>query len=457
MRHTTIGLAICAIVALSGYGAPAPDPVGKLRDYIKVDTTNPPGNESRAVDYFKKIFDAAGIRYDTAESAPGRGNIWARLDGGNEPALVLLNHMDVVPADRRYWTEDPFAGTVKDGYLYGRGALDMKSLGIAELEAFLHLHASGKKLNRDVIFVGTADEEAGGNMGAGWLAEHHPEIFEGVGFLVNEGGGGRHRGDKLVFGVGVAEKVPLWLRITTHGPAGHGSVPRVETAITRLLRAGNRLATADFPARVVPATEAMFKGLAAFQSEPVAARYAAIAESVKDPDFLLELKAAEPGDYALLHDTCSITSLEGSSKVNVIPPQASMDVDCRLLPDQDPEAFIADLRKLFVDPTIEIEKLLSFAPAASPTDTPLYALFEEVATTAFPGAVVIPTVSTGFTDSHFFRERGIVSYGASFFVIEKDDVRRAHGNDERIAVETLERGTALMIEMLERFTSQRTR
>jgi acetylornithine deacetylase/succinyl-diaminopimelate desuccinylase-like protein len=197
----------------------------------------------------------------------------------------------------------------------------------------------------------------------------------------------------------------------------------------------------------------MFKGLAPFQAESFAPGYASIAEAVKDPDFLLELKAAEPGDYALLHDTCSITSLEGSSKVNVIPPQASMDVDCRLLPDQDPDAFVADLRKLFVDPTIAIEKILSFKPAASPTDTVLYSLIQQVATEAFPGTVVIPTVSTGFTDSHFFRELGIVSYGTSFFVVEKDDIRRAHGNDERIGVQSLERGTTLLIEMLDRFTA----
>ncbi len=460
MRHLRTVLLLCTahLVGAAHGATPAytPDPVGRLSAYIAVDTTNPPGNESRGAAFFAAIFDAAGIPYRTAESAPGRGNIWARLEGGSEPAIVLLNHMDVVPPDRRYWTEDPFGGVIKDGYLYGRGALDMKGLAIAQLEAFLALHASGRKLNRDVIFVATADEEAGGSMGAGWLATNHPEIFEGVGYLLNEGGGGRPYGEQIVFAVGVAEKVPLWLRITARGQSGHGSIPRTETAVTRLLRAGSRLAETEFPARVIPATQTALAGIAQFQSAEFAPRYAAIAEAVNDPEFLLKLKAMEPGHAALLRNTCSVTRLEASTKVNVIPPEAAMEVDCRLLPDQDPDAFIADLKVLLADPTLSFEKILSFGAAASPIDTPLYALIETLAKEAFPGSIVIPSVATGFTDSHFFRERGISSYGASFFVGDEAESRRVHGNDERIAVSALERGTELLTELLRRFTTSAT-
>ena len=148
-----------------------------LKEFIKIDTINPPGNESRAVEFYKKIFDAEGIEYTTAESAPGRGNIWARLKGGNEPALILLQHTDVVPADQKYWTVDPLLGEEMDGYIWGRGALDMKNTGISQLTTFLSLYRNNAPLNRDVIFVASADEEAGGYYGVGWLIENHPEIL----------------------------------------------------------------------------------------------------------------------------------------------------------------------------------------------------------------------------------------------------------------------------------------
>ena len=233
------GLAI-ADDALDGYARAAAE---RLAAYIRVDTTNPPGNETRGVEFLGEILTEAGIPYETAESAPGRGNLWARLAGGRKPALVLLHHIDVVPADEQYWSTDPYAGVIEDGYVIGRGALDMKGLGIAQLQAFLALAASGQKLSRDVLLIATADEEAGGMFGAGWLAENRPELFENVGFLLNEGGGGTRFPDGSVrFSVEVTQKVPLWLRVTATGRPGHGSAPQVETAVTRLLRAGDRLA-----------------------------------------------------------------------------------------------------------------------------------------------------------------------------------------------------------------------
>ncbi|MCG6955026.1 MAG: M20/M25/M40 family metallo-hydrolase, partial [Gemmatimonadetes bacterium] len=177
--------------------------VAWLRDYVRIDTQNPPGNEIESARFFAKVFDAEGIPYQIAESAPGRGNIWARLEGGDEPGLVLLHHMDVVPADKRYWTMDPFGAEVKDSLIYGRGTLDTKSSGILNLAAFLALHRSGVPLKRDVMFVATADEEAGGSHGAGWLVKNHPEIFKDIGFLLNEGGGGEIVDGKVQLGVEV--------------------------------------------------------------------------------------------------------------------------------------------------------------------------------------------------------------------------------------------------------------
>ena len=428
------------------------DAPGRLSEYIQVNTQNPPGNETRGAEFFAAIFDAAGIAYETAESAPGRGNIWARLHGGNQPALVLLNHMDVVPADLRYWSANPFGGAIRDGYVYGRGALDMKGLGIVQLQAFLALHASGKRLNRDVIFVATADEEAGGAYGAGWLVNNHPEIFEGVGYLLNEGGGGTVLGDDTVFNVELTQKVPLWLRLVAHGNPGHGSSPQVETAVTRALRAGNRLAGTRFEARVVPAVQAMFEGMAPYQNEALSGRYADIGNAAQDPEFMQYLQLTNPGHHALLRNTCSITGMQGSSKINVVPAEASIELDCRLLPDQDPEEFIEQLALIVNDPNVTIDRIMGFTPAVSSPDNSLYRLIEEVYEDHFPGAVVVPGVTTGFTDSHFFRDLGIVSYGFGTFVVPGADFRGVHGNNERVSIENMERGTAVMIDLLERFT-----
>ncbi len=426
----------------------------RLSAYIQINTQNPPGNETRGVEFFAGIFDAAGIAYETAESAPGRGNIWAKLEGGREPALVLLNHIDVVPADLRYWSANPFGGTIRDGHIYGRGALDMKGLGIIQLQSFLALHASGARLNRDVIFVATADEEAGGAFGAGWLVENRPEIFENVGYLLNEGGGGTTIGDDTVFSVELTQKVPLWLRLVAHGNPGHGSTPQVETAVTRALRAGDRLARTRFEARAIPAVQAMFEGMAPYQNETLAARYADIASAVNDPEFMHYLQLTNPGHHALLRNTCSLTGMQGSSKINVVPTEAMIELDCRLLPDQNPEEFIEELTHIINDPNVTIEKIMGFTPAVSTPDNPLFRMIEDVYEDHFPGSVIVPGVATGFTDSHFFRDLGIVSYGFSTTVIPGPDRRGVHGNNERISVQNMERGTMIMIDLLERFTTR---
>lgn len=466
MRHTSgiALLSLCLVIStdavlaqnaggpgsgVSDFAIAAPE---RLSEYIQVDTTNPPGNESRAVAFLAKIFESAGIEYETAESAPGRGNIWARLKGGRKPGLVLLHHSDVVPADARYWDVDPYAGVIKDGYVYGRGALDMKGLGITQLQAFLALHASGRKLNRDVLFVATADEEAGGLFGAGWLVKHKPEIFKGMGFLLNEGGSGQILGDDKVFLVEVTQKVPLWLRLTAHGRPGHGSSPQVETAVTRLFRAGERLAESHFEPRVIDAVETMFAGLADYQQPAFQAPYRDIRKASQDEEFMLGLQLENPGAHALLRNTCSLTRVEGSSKINVVPAEASLELDCRLLPDQNPQAFIQQLVTIVNDSNIDFETLMNFTPAVSSQKTELFRAIVSMAEDRVPGARVIPSVTTGFTDSHFFRDMGIVSYGFAPFMLTPEAHRGVHGNNERVSVRNMIDATERMIDLVERFS-----
>jgi acetylornithine deacetylase/succinyl-diaminopimelate desuccinylase-like protein len=423
--------------------------VSRLQEYLRIDTINPPGNESRAVEFFARLLEAEGIPYETAEAAPGRGNIWARLEGGDEPPLILLNHTDVVPADPRYWTTSPTSGEIRDGQVWGRGALDMKGTGLLQFQAFVALHRAGKPLRRDVVFVATADEEAGGFYGAGWLVKNRPEIFAKAGSLLTEGGWGSLDSGAVTFDVEVTQKVPLWLRLTASDEPGHGSTPRVSSSVSRLLRALGNIDNYDFPPRIVPAVEIYFEGLAESQEGDLKERFANIAEAVKDPRFLLRLQLESPALHALTRNTCSITRLEGSSKINVVPPEVSAEIDCRLLPDQDAQAFVSELRSIVNDPGVRIETLMAFTPAVSSTDSDLYRAIETVVARHYPGSRVIPSVSTHFADSHFFRDLGIISYGFDPTVVPAEIQGTMHGNDERVPVASIEKGVGHLLEILE--------
>jgi acetylornithine deacetylase/succinyl-diaminopimelate desuccinylase-like protein len=454
-----IGLAVLTALPLA---AQQPDltalqdeAVTYLQEYLRVDTRNPPGNEILGARFFAEIFDREGIPYEIAESAPGRGNIWARLEGGDEPGLVLLHHMDVVPADPEYWSSDPLSGDLRDdGFIYGRGALDTKTGGILHLAAFLALHRSGVPLRRDVIFMATADEEAGGMFGAGWLVENRPEIFQDVGFLLNEGGGGAQVGDRFEFGVEVTQKVPYWLHLRTVGEPGHGSRPGTSSSVTEMVEALARVRAHEFAPRIVPAVDTHFKGAAPSHPEPWRTRFQDMASHIHEPGVLRQLQEYEPGLHALTRNTCSITRLMGSDKINVVPPETGAELDCRLLPDQDPDAFLAELGAV-LGPEVEVEVLMGFTPAVSTTDTELYRIVRDVTLEGFPGASFNPQVVGGFTDSHFFRDLGIVSYGYEATATPQEDWSGVHGNDERVSEENVRRGVALTLEIVRRFASGR--
>ena len=444
---------LISLALLTSFPIQADQSVNWLRQYLSIDTVNPPGNESRGVAFLANILEQADIPFETAESAPSRGNIWARLKGGDEPALILLHHIDVVPADAKYWDVPPLSGEIRNDYIYGRGAIDTKGLGIAQLSSFLALKDSGQKLNRDVIFMATADEEAGGFYGAGWLLENRPEIFEGVGYLVNEGGSAMLLDDIPAFNIEVTQKVPLWLRLTATDIPGHGSAPRVTSSVKRILRAGARIADTQFERRVIPAVQAYFAALAPFQAGERQVMMSDISRALDNDAFMFTLQMEEPWRAALLSNTCSLTTLKGSNKINVVPPTAELELDCRLLPDQDPQQFLSELVTIINDDNIEITRIMGFTPAISETDTPLYDAIENSVTKTMENAVLIPSVSTGFTDSHFFRDVDIVSYGFAPFLYLQGEVTGVHGNNERISIENLTRGTKIMTDFLFEFAT----
>lgn len=447
------GMVIADVAASKKSESLKQEAVSLLGEYIRVDTTNPPGNEIKAARFLKAIFDREGIEARILESAPGRGNIYARLKGdGSRKAIVLLHHMDVVPADKRYWSVDPFAGVVKDGYVWGRGALDMKGMGIIELTTMLALKRQGIRLKADVIYLGVADEEAGGLLGAGFMVKEHFDLLKNAGLVLNEFSyiAADDDGKVRYYGVEAAQKTPLWLKLTATGTPGHGSVPRPDSAVIRLVEALHRVANYRAPLKVEPVVQKFYADTADLDPSPERRQQLKNLEtSLRDLAFAAEF-TKNPRANAEIRNTVSITMLEGSNKVNVIPPQASAQLDVRLLPSEDPQMFINELRKVIADESIKIEPVLSFPPSTSPTDSEFVKALKEVANRHDPGAMVTQPLVVGFTDCHFFREKRIPCYGFLPFKLTDKEVGRFHGNDERLSVENVEFGTRVMYEIVRR-------
>lgn len=421
--------------------------------YLKIDTTNPPGNEIRAARFFAGICKREGIEHQVFEPSPGRGVIWARVRGdGSRRPIILLNHSDVVPHSKEFWSVDAFSAAIKDGFIYGRGAMDMKSLGMAQFVTMLTLKRAKVPLKRDVIFLATADEEAGGLNGAGWFAKNHPELIKGAEFLFNEGGNNivDSSGKVLSVGVGPSEKTPAWLRLTATGEPGHGSTPRANSSVNRLLRALNRLLDYTPPIQLTPVVEQSFRSVAQLVPPQQAAKYANLREAVKDPDFLRQLES-DPFARSIIRNTISVTVLQGSNKINVIPPVATAEIDTRLVPGEKLDRWIAELRGVIKDDSIKIEPILSFEANDSPTDSELVKTVAAIVKQKFPEAVITYPVLAGFTDSHYYRDLGVMSYGFSPFVAPPRELGGGyHGNDEHIGRKAYVEGVKFFYEIVER-------
>lgn len=430
--------------------------VALLSRYIQIDTTNPPGNEIRAAQFLKEIFDREGIEAKVIESAPGRGNIFARLRGnGNKKGIVLLNHMDVVPAEAKLWKEPPFSGVVKEGIIWGRGALDMKGSAILELMTILALKRQNVPLKGDVIFLGTADEEAGGALGAGYLVEKQPELFKNVGLVLNEGGSIRvgDDGRARVYNVSVAEKTPLWLKLAAAGIPGHGSTPGNNLAVNKLLAALNRIMSYQSPIKVVPEIQKYYADTAASEPEARRHHYRDLRKGLQDSAFQSEF-LKDPRNSASVRNTIAITGIKGSDKVNVIPAVATAELDIRLLPGEDPKAFIEGLRKIIADDSIKIEILLSFPAATSPPHPEAMKVIAEFAKAHDSGAPVVAPLVRGFTDCHFFREKSIPCLGFMPHRSTPSGEGLVHGVDERVSVESLKFGLRALYEIVSKLVAE---
>lgn len=445
-----LAFALAAAPALAGAG-----PVAWLQTYLSFDTSNPPGGEGAAIEYLVSLIEgrdpAREIEVRVLTSPGGRKNLYARLPA-NDPAgggraLVLLHHVDVVPAGEG-WRRPPFGGALHDGKIWGRGALDAKSLGIAHLDAMLHLLESGEPRRRDLILVASADEEAGGAEGVGWLIEEHWELFDGAGAVLNEAGVNRVAGDRLLWwGIETAQKQVLWLRVTAAGRGGHGSGFNPASPTHRLVRALDRVLELEHPWRVTEAAHRAYRGLAAFHSGEFAAVFDQPIEAVQaELDRRLRVGGLDrvllPGMAASFLDTVQITRIDnGAAPVNVAPGEAVALIDARLLPDTDAEVFRRRVETV-LGAGIHVEELLrSGASPASSTDSDAYRTLERVLGVRAP---VAPALIAGATDSRFFRRRGVDAYGFSPFAVAGEDAAGIHGIDERIAVDDFLRGCETM-------------
>ena len=426
--------------------------VSWMQQYLQVDTTNPPGNEMRAVTFFKNILEREGIENRAFEYTPGRGDLWARLPHtsaeGARP-LILLNHMDVVTSDAAHWTVPPFSGELKDGYLWGRGAQDMKDEGLAQLVVMVMLKREHVALDRDVIFLAVSDEEASGT-GSDWFIQHQRDLLGNAEFLINEGGENLLEKDKVRYiSVDVGEKTAYWLHVVARGRPGHGSRPIPESAPNRLVRALDRILAYRTPLRVLPVVDEFLRDMAPYQPPERASYYRDIGKAIADKTFQDELERDEALNF-LLRDTISLTMMGGSQQTNVIPPEAWANLDVRILPGGDPKKLLAEIRKVVNDPNVTVEPLNAEFRVAnySSTDNPLFAAIRQVSQKYFPGTPVVPHITSGYTENQRYRPLGIVAYGFTPYLATQEEANTEHGNDERIRVDEVRRGPKILFDVV---------
>jgi acetylornithine deacetylase/succinyl-diaminopimelate desuccinylase-like protein len=405
-----------------------------LGDLVKIDTSNPPGNETRAAEYIKSVLAADGIPAQIYESAPGRGNIVARLKGsGKKKPLLLMGHLDVVGVERDKWKLDPFGATIKDGYLYGRGSVDDKSMDAANLEVFLLLHRMKVPLDRDVILLAEAGEEGTSQFGIDFMvAKHWDEIA--CEYALNEGGDVPEENGKVQYvAVSTTQKVPRGFSLVAHGTSGHGSAPRVDNAIAHLAAAVDKTSRWEAPMRLNETTRRFFQQMAKISTPERAQLYA----HVEDPAVQQKLHETQPAYYSMLRTSLVPTIIKGGFRSNVIPAEAEARFDVRALPDENMAELKAALAKLINDPAITFvdAENTNARPATPPSglDTDGFHALERAAQKVFPGVPTIPIMQVGATDSAQLRARGVQAYDIGT-VMSTEDLKRIHGNDERIQI-----------------------
>lgn len=439
-----------------------------FRELLKIDTTNPPGNERTAAEYMAGILRDNGVESTILESAPLRANLIARLKGdGSLPPLLLMGHLDVVSAEPDKWSHPPFSAHLdEDGYIYARGSLDMKPTVCAEMMALLLVkracHDQGRLPKRDIILMANADEETGGEYGAGWIAEHHPDLIQDAEFALNEGGGGGMELNGVRYiSIQAGEKATSRFYLRARGKPGHGAVPQQDSSIIHLTAAVHKLGTSYLPVHITPTTRHFLQILRASQPEPVATLLQDLLDTEDADRILPQLPfpdSTRRGFQAMLRNTANPTILRAGQQLNVIPDVAEAGIDGRLLPGQSQDDFAREVRACLGELAegLEIEWHAHFGPAlevdfqGSLTD-----VIREVMAEAAPGMPLLPTLVVGGTDAKTIAPLGIKVIGFSPHQPDDDDPRgRGHGHDERINVKNYHYVVRNTYEIVERFVNR---
>ncbi|HYL68639.1 MAG TPA: M20/M25/M40 family metallo-hydrolase [Candidatus Limnocylindria bacterium] len=437
------------------------DAVGWLQGLIRINTTNPPGNELAAAKYIAEILEHEGIHPEIFETAPGRGFIVARLSSSAVPdparALLLMAHLDVVGVDKSKWSVDPFAAVIKDGYLYGRGAIDDKGMLAANLAAFVALKRSGARLTRDVIFLAEGDEESGGALGMHVAVEKHWDKIA-AGYALNEGGYAVLKNGKVQYiAIQASEKVSIAVDVVATGTSGHGSMPRKDNPVQHLAAAIAKIGTYETPVQLNSVTRAYFEAIAAVEDEETAKWVRALESSDRGEHAARYLSNASPMWNSMLRDSIAPTMLQAGIRRNVIPSEARGVINIRLLPGNPLEPLLSKLQQLVNDPQIrfEVEPGSGEAAPSSSLKSDLYATITRVAAKQFAGAAVVPFMSTGATDSWPLRMRNVQAYGVFPFPLADVDAMRMHADDERIPLDSFHKGVEFLYAMINDFVTAR--
>jgi acetylornithine deacetylase/succinyl-diaminopimelate desuccinylase-like protein len=421
------------------------------KQYFQIDTTNPPGNESRTAAWLKGVLDKEGIENQVFEYAPGRSNLIARLKGsGAKRPIILLGHEDVVTSVAERWKHPPFSAAEDGGYIYARGSEDMKNEGIAHLMTLIMLKREKVALDRDVILLATGDEEVG-DTGTDWMIANHKDLFADAEFLITEGGRDRLTDDGKVQYIGINNggKLPFWLIVSAEGSAGHGSRPIPDSAANRLVRALNRIVDYKTPLRVLPTVDRFFKAMAKFETGERKRWFMDLNTAIKDPKFRRLVENDENMNY-MFRDTITLTQMEGSHQTNVIPSIATAHLDVRLLPGEDPDKFLADLKHAINDPKVKLEPERGGPRPGKmdSVDTDLFHSIERAAVKYFPGTTVTPWMDSGYTENETYRQLGIICYGFNPYTSTDAESHSEHNDNERIRIEELRRGPFVMLDVV---------
>lgn len=439
-------LALLALfVSAPDWSAVYPEVLRHFQALVRFDTSDPPGHEAHAAEYLRKVLADAGIPVQVISIDPKRPNVIARLKGnGRKRPLLLMGHTDVVGVQPEKWKFPPFSATLSDGYIYGRGTVDDKDNVATALMTMLLLKRLNVPLERDVIFLAEAGEEGSMQFGIAHLVEKHWPLIDAE-FCLAEGGGVRRRnGREHRMLVSTTEKNPTAVKLIARGTAGHGSAPLPDNALDRLAGAVTRISTWRTPLRWNDTTRTYFEKLAMVSPPEQAARYKGLLDPARTASIQDYLRQHEPAHYSMLRTSVATTIIQGGYRVNIIPSQAEAVLDVRTMPGEDPEAFVASMRKIVNDPSIDvIHTPRRDVPIGEPSrlDTPLYRILEDAQRRVYPAAVTLPTMSTGGTDKAYLQARGVQCYGIGPASDDEDGPKGfgAHSDQERLLEQELYR------------------